>query len=169
MKSIRALTFTVLLFAVVSARAQLTPMTPEGCFSSSEPMQDQGSYMYQSTGYCQQQCVGLGKAVMATTAGSNCWCGDLLPAASSKVTEDKCDSPCNGYNKQNCMLDSVPVGLPPMLILCYRWWFKCMVSCTDRPQEQCSQCRRRHICYLLTSFNFNISPIDDPASGFGKG
>lgn len=103
MKSIRALTLTVLLFAVLSARAQLTPMTPEGCFSSSEPMQDQGSYMYQSTGYCQQLCAGLGKAVMATTAGSNCWCGDLLPAASSKVTEDTCNSPCNGYNKQNCI------------------------------------------------------------------
>ncbi len=113
MKSRRSLTAWVLLVSAVSVHAQgqapspslvLNPMTAQGCFSSSEPMQDQGSYMYQSSGYCQKQCAALGKPVMATTQGSNCWCGDLLPAANSKVADDQCDSPCNGFNKETCRL-----------------------------------------------------------------
>ncbi|KAI9879228.1 MAG: hypothetical protein M1830_009159 [Pleopsidium flavum] len=109
MKSTVSFTVSSLLLAVVPAAAQaptpslvLNAMTSEGCFSSSGSMQDQGQYMYQSSGYCQQMCVGLGKAVMGTAGGSNCWCGDALPATISKVSDDKCDTPCNGYNKQNC-------------------------------------------------------------------
>ncbi|KAL9055235.1 MAG: hypothetical protein Q9206_003220, partial [Seirophora lacunosa] len=33
---------------------------------------------------------------MALTTGSNCWCGDLLPAASSKTDDAKCDKSCQG-------------------------------------------------------------------------
>lgn len=109
MRSLRSLAGPALLLAAVSARAQsptpslvLNAMTDEGCFSSAGTMQDQGSYTYQSSGYCQQTCVALGKAVMGTTQGSNCWCGDELPPASAKVGSDQCQSPCNGYNKQNC-------------------------------------------------------------------
>ncbi len=117
MNSIRSLTFTVLSFAVVCTRAQLIPMTPEGCFSSSASMQDLGGYMYQSMGYCQKQCAQLGKAVMATTAGSNCWCGDVLPAAISKVADEKCDSPCNGYPQSKCTSRISAVGIQSRLIL----------------------------------------------------
>ncbi|KAF6219316.1 hypothetical protein HO133_005141 [Letharia lupina] len=65
-------------------------------------MTDLGSYMYQSPGYCQQQCVNQTKAVMGTTLGSNCWCGDLLPASSSKVSDSECSSKCYGYNLDTC-------------------------------------------------------------------
>lgn len=83
-------------------------MTDEGCFSSSAPLTDQGSATYQSSGYCQPICVDLGYSVMALTEGSNCWCGDMLPAADTKVGDDKCDTPCDGYNKENCMFMDPP-------------------------------------------------------------
>ncbi|KAF2086316.1 hypothetical protein K490DRAFT_21335, partial [Saccharata proteae CBS 121410] len=73
-----------------------------GCFSSSEPLEDEGYYTYQTTGNCQPICVGLGFPVMGLVNGSNCYCGDLLPAKSSQVDDDKCDTPCNGYDTQTC-------------------------------------------------------------------
>jgi len=36
------------------------------------------------------------------TEGSNCFCGDMLPAADTKVDDSKCDTPCDGYNKEMC-------------------------------------------------------------------
>ncbi|KAL8797569.1 MAG: hypothetical protein Q9195_000386 [Heterodermia aff. obscurata] len=84
------------------ATTGLKPYTYQGCFSSSKPLSDQGSWTYQSPGYCQGLCVKLQKAVMGTTSGSNCFCGDQLPVASSKVSDSKCDTPCFGYDKDNC-------------------------------------------------------------------
>ena len=66
-------------------------------------MIDQGSWTYQSPGYCQKTCVELNKPVMGTTMGSNCWCGSLLPPSDTKVSDSKCNSPCNGYDKDMCM------------------------------------------------------------------
>lgn len=88
---------------VVSAQSSsLKPLVYEGCYTSSADMTDLGSYMYQSPGYCQQQCVNQNKPVMGTSGGSNCWCGDLLPASSSKVSDSECSSKCNGYNLDMC-------------------------------------------------------------------
>ncbi|CAF9920257.1 MAG: hypothetical protein HETSPECPRED_004212 [Heterodermia speciosa] len=84
------------------ATTGLKPYTYQGCFSSSKPLSDQGSWTYQSPGYCQGLCVKLQKAVMGTTSGSNCFCGDLLPVANSKVSDSKCNTPCFGYDKDNC-------------------------------------------------------------------
>ena len=39
---------------------------------------------------------------MATTKGSDCYCGDLLPATTSEASNSSCDSPCNGYGADNC-------------------------------------------------------------------
>ncbi|KAI9771401.1 MAG: hypothetical protein M1835_006429 [Candelina submexicana] len=80
----------------------LKSMTDKGCFSSSGSLQDQGSNGFQSPGKCQCFCVNLGKPVMATSGGTNCWCGDLIPAASSKVDSGQCNAPCNGFDKTNC-------------------------------------------------------------------
>ena len=93
-------------FAVASAQSSsnLKPLIYEGCFTSSAGMTDLGSYTYQSPGYCQQQCVDQNKPVMGTTKGSNCWCGELLPASSSKVSDSECSSKCNGYNLDTCKL-----------------------------------------------------------------
>ena len=77
-------------------------MKKVGCFSSSKPLKDQGSATFQTSGYCQPICADKNQAVMGLTEGSNCWCGDLLPAENTKVSDDKCDTPCNGYDQENC-------------------------------------------------------------------
>ena len=91
-------------FTLINAQSSsgLKPLVYKGCFTSSAGMMDLGSYMYQSPGYCQQQCVDQNKPVMGTTMGSNCWCGDLLPASSNKVSDSECNSKCNGYDKDTC-------------------------------------------------------------------
>lgn len=82
------------------------PATPEGCFTSSDPLDDQGPWTFQSLGYCQDKCTGLNKAVMAMK-GANCWCGDQIPAASSKVSDSKCNIQCNGFPKDICTSTSL--------------------------------------------------------------
>ncbi|MCJ1253945.1 hypothetical protein MMC24_001759 [Lignoscripta atroalba] len=80
----------------------LNATVDQGCFSSSGGLQDQGSYTFQSKGWCQPLCVKLGKTVMATAKGSNCWCGDLLPPLNSKTSDTACDSPCDGIDSEIC-------------------------------------------------------------------
>ncbi|KAK5130068.1 hypothetical protein LTR08_002501 [Meristemomyces frigidus] len=77
-------------------------MTYQGCFSSSDGLTDQGSWTYQTSGYCQPICVDANQAVLATTGGTNCWCGDVLPQADSKVDDSKCNTPCDGYPAEEC-------------------------------------------------------------------
>jgi len=86
----------------VSAQG-LRTMTESGCYSSGTPLKDQGENIYQSKGACQETCVKQNYAVLATSEGSNCWCGDMLPSEDSKVDDDKCDTPCDGYDKEMCM------------------------------------------------------------------
>ena len=97
----------VLLSAVVSmAVAQnsgLKPLVYKGCYSSAGDMTNIGSYQFQTPGYCQQQCVNAGKAVMGTSNGSDCYCGDQLPADSDKTTDSNCNVKCNGYGQLMCM------------------------------------------------------------------
>lgn len=89
--------------AAASATSQAySSMTSEGCYSSSGDMTDQGSFQWQSSLHCQEVCVALNKPVLGLTGGGNCWCGDLLPAASAKVADSQCSTPCNGYPSENC-------------------------------------------------------------------
>lgn len=92
--------------AAAQDNAGLKPITPKGCFSSSEGLEDQGSYTFQASGYCQKKCVELNKPVMALAGGSNCWCGDLLPVASSKTSDSECDKSCQGYPDEKCTYGS---------------------------------------------------------------
>lgn len=46
---------------------------------------------------------------MALSEGSNCWCGDELPAEDTLVDDDKCDTPCDGYDKEMCKSQQVVV------------------------------------------------------------
>ena len=73
-----------------------------GCFSSAGQLDDKGSYTFQSAGYCQCQCASLNKAVMATTKGSDCYCGDLLPPTDTVASNSSCNTPCNGYGVVDC-------------------------------------------------------------------
>lgn len=39
---------------------------------------------------------------MGLTGGSNCYCGSSLPAKSDLVDDSYCDTPCDGYDTENC-------------------------------------------------------------------
>jgi cell wall integrity and stress response component len=98
----KVLSFLSLFDIVLADEVALKAFTHQGCFESSEPLEDEGSQEFQSLGACQKQCVELGKAVMGLAKGSHCWCGDFVPAADSKVPDSKCSSPCVGYDIENC-------------------------------------------------------------------
>lgn len=74
----------------------------EGCYSSAGSLESDGSYMYQSTGYCGEQCTGKDQAVMGLTEGNSCWCGGSIPSDSDKVDDERCNSPCTGFGSDNC-------------------------------------------------------------------
>ncbi|KAJ9499328.1 Protein SLG1 [Exophiala xenobiotica] len=103
------LTSAFALFAA-PATAQSTTDTAAGpiqtldCYELHNPsyLEDQGANTFQTSGYCQTVCVAANKPVMATTGGSNCYCGDELPPASAKVDNSNCNSPCQGFNQQTC-------------------------------------------------------------------
>jgi cell wall integrity and stress response component len=65
-------------------------------------MVDQGSYTYQTAGYCQCACATINKPVMATYKGSDCYCGDLLPPTGSAASNSSCNTPCQGYDITMC-------------------------------------------------------------------
>lgn len=85
-----------------SCAVALKTMVNVGCFSSGDPLVDQGSYTFQTAGYCQCVCATMNKPVMATSKGSDCYCGDLIPATTAEASNSSCNSPCNGYGLQDC-------------------------------------------------------------------
>lgn len=102
-----AMAASLLVLYAANTQAQSCPvpvktMVAIGCFSSGGQLENQGSYTFQSAGYCQCQCATLNKAVMATTKGSDCYCGDLLPPTDTAASNSSCNSPCNGYGQANC-------------------------------------------------------------------
>lgn len=74
----------------------------EGCFSHSQPLVDQGYHKYQSSGWCAGVCDDINKTVLGLSNGTLCWCGNLLPPARAKVADSKCNTPCQGYDLENC-------------------------------------------------------------------
>lgn len=80
----------------------LKTMSKKGCYSSSQGFTDQGSYTFQSSGYCQQLCVGKGFPVMALWKGSDCLCGNALPPDSAQTDTDNCNTPCDGWPQDTC-------------------------------------------------------------------
>ena len=107
------LLLSVALISSTSAQG-LKTMKGQGCYSSSTPLKDQGTNIYQSSGACQKTCVegSTSYAVMAMTEGSNCFCGDMLPAEDTKVDDSKCDTPCDGYDQEMCKSFGMPAMLP---------------------------------------------------------
>lgn len=92
----------VLLLAESSSVAAAAEQTYIGCFSSSKPLEDKGSYQYQSNGYCMNLCYGEGKAVFGLYNKDHCLCGDMIPAKSSKESDDECDKPCAAWPMVMC-------------------------------------------------------------------
>jgi cell wall integrity and stress response component len=103
--SISALATSVLAQSgqTASATNPIKAVQTLGCYSSLDSsFANQGSYTYQSSGYCQIICSNQLKNVMATSQGSNCYCGDHIPAQSAIVPNSTCNSPCNGYDQEDC-------------------------------------------------------------------
>lgn len=95
--------------SVPAASATNSPKAVQtlGCYTSLDSsFVDQGSYTYQTSGYCQILCTNQFKNVMATSQGSNCWCGDHIPAQTAETSNSTCNSPCNGYDQEDCGGDS---------------------------------------------------------------
>ncbi|RMZ82671.1 hypothetical protein DV738_g1442, partial [Chaetothyriales sp. CBS 135597] len=59
-----------------------------------------GSYTFQTSGYCQDQCAGY--SVMAITAGSTCYCANELPSDENKASSTNCNTPCQGFGTETC-------------------------------------------------------------------
>jgi len=91
-------TITTPSATVVGARE----MKDVGCFNTSDPLEDHGYYIGRSVGNCQLVCIWLQKPIMALSDGTNCWCGNLIPAKSSQVSMSQCNTPCMGINTENC-------------------------------------------------------------------
>ncbi|GIC90571.1 WSC domain-containing protein [Aspergillus udagawae] len=98
-----AFTASALLLTTNLPAAYAADMVGVGCFSDSTPLVDQGPYMYQSNGYCQQLCLkSSNNLVFALTKGSNCLCGNVLPAKSAKTDDSDCNVKCAGWPDVMC-------------------------------------------------------------------
>ncbi|KAL9126534.1 MAG: hypothetical protein Q9217_004438 [Psora testacea] len=99
---VAALPLLVTFSSVLAQDLALKPMVYQGCYSSSTGMTSAGYHEFQSSGYCQKECVKRNMAVMGTTKGTDCWCGNLLPPSDSKTSDSTCDSKCSGYGQDAC-------------------------------------------------------------------
>jgi len=80
----------------------LNALVYQGCYSSVPGMIRNDTFDYQSKGHCQSQCAPMNKAVQATSARNQCWCGDDMPPKSDKVADTQCTSSCTGYGIEMC-------------------------------------------------------------------
>ena len=83
---------------------KMNALTNIGCFDDPTPLLDYGPWTFQSSGNCQPICYELGLPVMATSGGTNCWCGEYLPPVKAAVANDTCSTTCSGFNKEFCKL-----------------------------------------------------------------
>lgn len=74
-----------------------------GCYQTPGPsFENHGPYLFQTEGNCQLVCLELGKNVQAVSDGTDCWCGDTLPAKAYVADNSTCDTTCAGDNKSKC-------------------------------------------------------------------
>lgn len=74
---------------------------PKGCYKKlPSSFEDAGPFTWQSKGHCKDDCKG--KGVMALHDGSNCFCGDEIPATKEKTDDTDCDTNCDGFPEEKC-------------------------------------------------------------------
>lgn len=92
------------------AQVNYNTTTYIGCYSSAGALTKTNTHMYQSFGYCQEQCIPKSgenpTAVMGLNQGSDCWCGMALPPDSDKVDDSECNTGCTGFGTDMCGGDS---------------------------------------------------------------
>jgi cell wall integrity and stress response component len=76
--------------------------TEIGCFATGTPLENHGEYEFQSPGNCQLVCLELGKNVMGLSDGTNCWCGDEIPAKDWQIKNSTCGTTCGGIDQLTC-------------------------------------------------------------------
>lgn len=74
-----------------------------GCYSSSDGLTNRTSYVYQSFGWCLNECIKT-DAVAFALRGSECLCGTKLPPPSAMVPKGQCNQACPGFSSDICML-----------------------------------------------------------------
>ena len=88
----------------ISAMAAAQAPAPSllGCYSSSQPLTNEGTDIYQSSGECGKTCSAFNSAVFAMSQGNLCFCGNTLPAQSAITSDSDCSTPCVGYPDEMC-------------------------------------------------------------------
>ncbi|AOA61044.1 Stress-activated PKC1-MPK1 signaling pathway sensor-transducer [Komagataella phaffii CBS 7435] len=91
----------ILILALVS-RVFAATYNYYGCFASSSvnSLTSRGTYQFQSTSYCREECGDTDVAAMS--GGNACFCGSSVPSSSDKVSESFCNEPCDGYPLEIC-------------------------------------------------------------------
>ncbi|KAH8661448.1 hypothetical protein BGZ60DRAFT_471425 [Tricladium varicosporioides] len=99
MKSIYSLAAatSVLLATIVSAGDGNI-----GCYSSVPGFNFSATIQYNTDGSCRTSCKPGLYGVMATTKGSDCWCGNVVPMPSLKTDNSSCSTPCTGFGDFTC-------------------------------------------------------------------
>jgi cell wall integrity and stress response component len=73
-----------------------------GCYSTIDSLTNETTHLYQSFGWCLDECV-KNSATSFALRGYECFCGSRLPPASSMVPKGECDMVCPGFSGDNCM------------------------------------------------------------------
>jgi cell wall integrity and stress response component len=73
-----------------------------GCFDVGTPLDNYGTFDFQSPGNCQFLCLQEGKNVLGLSNGYDCWCGDEIPAKDWQTDNSTCDTTCPGTDKEKC-------------------------------------------------------------------
>lgn len=93
---------SILFIPTPTATLPASEMTTIGCFETGTPLEDHGVGYFTTPGSCQQICIGLNKNVMGLSDGTNCWCGDLIPAEEWQTDNSTCDTTCAGDKRVLC-------------------------------------------------------------------
>jgi hypothetical protein len=78
------------------------PVKLMGCYGSNQGLTLYNTSVGDSSGFCQEICFPLGKAVMAMTGELECWCGDQMPNLSTQVSDSNCNASCRGFPADQC-------------------------------------------------------------------
>eukprot|EP00300_Choanocystis_sp_HF-7_P037076 c53068_g1_i1.p1 GENE.c53068_g1_i1~~c53068_g1_i1.p1 ORF type:complete len:295 (+),score=13.41 c53068_g1_i1:513-1397(+) len=81
-------------------RDGLNALVLQGCYSSVGDMVKSNVSIYNTEGSCQTHCVsttGGTRYPVLATQGQTCYCGEAMPASSTKTDNSSCSTICPGY------------------------------------------------------------------------
>ncbi|EAU36522.1 predicted protein [Aspergillus terreus NIH2624] len=97
-----SLTASLFLLAVGWPAVHAQSEVSKGCYKSVSPLSSQGTYTFQSDGYCQNLCLKSNYKVFALHNGNECFCGNKLPADSDETDDSDCNTSCTGWPSVMC-------------------------------------------------------------------